>query len=332
MFHWQHLFGIFLFFLGSLGIFFYSYIADFRDSVWDQLQARSGDKGKTVSTFKKPQLFSSQSNRPLLFLESDVLSINHDEKDIFFQLPIGYVFDQQGEKIEYRAALGSFNFSRNILGLKSDVSLNSKASKVSSDQLNYHLDSHYLTGQGRVTGDYIVPSTQDNLVISGDKLESNTLKQTGFFQGNVKGRVTRKRRYEEGVDFASQRLEFNLIVGRTDLMGDVHLIKENMHATARQGQLLLENYNKKLKYFSLLSDVVVKEKVVDARGNVIYRRALAESLEWFVGDHLVVLSENPRVYQDSDTIRGNRIILRENNSVIEVDDANSNFKVKKIGQ
>ncbi len=332
MFHWQHHLGVLLFLASSIGIFVYSYVANFHDSVWDQLQTKSAEKGRTISTFNKAKLFSVDKGRPQLFLESDILSIDHDVKTVFFQLPVGYLFNQQQERIDYRAALGHLNFESNILGLSSDVALLSSSSIISADQMRYQIDDHLLFGNGKVTGDYSVPQTGDRLVISGDQLESDTLKKKGEFLGNVKGRVSRKRRYEEGVDFASDRLNFDILAGKTDLYDNVQLIRRNLNATARQGQLLLENYNKKLKYFSLLSDVVVNETVVDTRGNVIQRRALAESLEWFVGEHLIVLSENPRVFQDSDTIRGNRIILRENNSVIEVDDANSNFKVKKIGQ
>lgn len=332
MFHFRHTLFILLFIATCLGILVYSYTANFRDSIWDQLQDKSSVKSKVISTFTHAKLYSSQAGKPSLFLDSDILSIDHDQDKVFFQLPVGHSFDRQGEKIFYRGALGHLNINTSELGLEEDVQLNSSKSKISSDKLLYNIKTTDLLGTGNVRGDFYVPKTSDHLIISGDRLESITSTQKGRFIGHVKGKVERQRKYEEGVDFSSNSLDFDVLAGRAILLGEVNLIKENLHATARQGELLLENYNKKLKYFSLFSDVLVKEKVVDKNGRVLHRRALSESLEWFVRDGLIVLSENPRVYQETDTIRGNKIILRENNSVIEVDDANSNFKVKKIGQ
>lgn len=332
MFHLRHTLSIIVFVFSCLGILCYSYLANFRDSIWDQLQNTSSKKSEIVSTFTHAKLYSSQENKPALFLDTDILSINHDQNKVFFQLPVGITFGKQGEEIHYRAALGHLDWQKNELGLEEDVLLDSDKSKISSKRLLYNLKSTKLVGTGGVEGNLFVPQTQDHLIISGDRLESSTSTQKGRFIGNVKGRVERLRRYEEGVNFSSQTLDFDVLAGRAWLKGDVNLYKENMHASARQGELWLENYNKKLKYFSLFSDVLVNETVVDKRGKTLQRRALSESLEWFVRDQLIVLSENPRVYQETDTIRGNRIILRENNSVIEVDDANSNFKVKKFGQ
>ncbi|MCK5883362.1 MAG: hypothetical protein KAG61_06720, partial [Bacteriovoracaceae bacterium] len=92
------------------------------------------------------------------------------------------------------------------------------------------------------------------------------------------------------------------------------------------------NYNKKLKYFSLRSDVKVRERVVTTDGKVIIRRAYAEDLEGLMKESMIILTGYPKVYQESDVIRGNKIILHEDNSVIEVDDASSNFRVKSNGK
>lgn len=70
----------------------------------------------------------------------------------------------------------------------------------------------------------------------------------------------------------------------------------------------------------------VVEKVLLGR-DLIERRAFAERLEGFMSENLVVLTGYPKVFQQQDVIKGNRIILRENNEVVEVEDANTNFRI-----
>src|SRR5690606_7602443 len=111
-------------------------------------------------------------------------------------------------------------------------------------------------------------------------------------------------------------------------LGNVELRKQEVTAQSKRGEIFLENYNKKLKYYVLYDDVKVSEKVKvpSPSGPRSYvRRALSEKLEGIVAEDKVILTGYPRVFQEKDVIKGNRIILRENNEVVEVDDANTNF-------
>lgn len=47
-----------------------------------------------------------------------------------------------------------------------------------------------------------------------------------------------------------------------------------------------------------------------------------------MSENKIILTGYPKVYQLKDVIKGNRIILREDNEVVEVDDANTNFILK----
>ena len=63
-------------------------------------------------------------------------------------------------------------------------------------------------------------------------------------------------------------------------------------------------------------------------GKKIIRKAFSEKLEGFPKRSLVILTGYPKVLQGQDAIVGNKIILRWNNEVLEIIDANSNLKLK----
>ena len=103
-----------------------------------------------------------------------------------------------------------------------------------------------------------------------------------------------------------------------------------MRANAIRGEIFLENYNKKLKYYALYDDVKVVEKIPvikkgESRKTFIERRAYAEKLEGFVKEGKIVLTGYPKVLQENDVIKGNVITLLKSNEVIEVDDSSSSF-------
>jgi len=60
----------------------------------------------------------------------------------------------------------------------------------------------------------------------------------------------------------------------------------------------------------------------------VLRKAFGERLEGFTSLDRLVLTGYPKVYQEGDVIKGNKITLRINNEVVEVDDANTRFKLK----
>ena len=59
------------------------------------------------------------------------------------------------------------------------------------------------------------------------------------------------------------------------------------------------------------------------------RRAFSEKLEGLARDNKLILTGYPKVFQLNDIIKGNVITLRGNNEVVEVDDANTHFKIQK---
>ena len=112
------------------------------------------------------------------------------------------------------------------------------------------------------------------------------------------------------------------------MKGNVSIKKENLDGYANRGEVYLENYNKKLKYYALYDDVRLQEKLVN-NGRPLVRKAFAEKLEGLIGEKKIILTGLPKVFQERDVIKGNRIIIRENIETVEVDDANTNLILKK---
>lgn len=328
MFHLRHSISIFAFFAVCTFIMMYSLFADFSDSIWDKLRGVS-EKKKMLSHFKNAQLFAMKRGSPNLFLDAEAITINHDLGEVFFTYPKGNTYTSDREEVFYQAVEGELYKQKEQLILKNNVILKSVNSKINADYATYYMNTGIANSRGNVKSYLYLPKSKDEIYINSDTLESNIPKELGNYKGNVKGRLIRERSYEEGIDFSSNILFFNIPNMKAHLLGDVSLKKERSKAWAREGYLFLENYNKKLKYFSLHSDVKVREKVIGADGKVIIRRAYAEDLEGLMKEQIIVLTGYPKVYQGGDVVRGNKIILREDNSVIEVDDASSNFRVRK---
>ena len=75
-------------------------------------------------------------------------------------------------------------------------------------------------------------------------------------------------------------------------------------------------------------DVLVKESFQLPDGTTIDRKAVSEQLEGIVSEDKYILTGYPKVFQDKDILKGNKIVLRENNEIIEVDNANTSFILK----
>jgi lipopolysaccharide export system protein LptA len=59
------------------------------------------------------------------------------------------------------------------------------------------------------------------------------------------------------------------------------------------------------------------------------RKAFAEKLEGLISEKKIILTGLPKVFQQKDVIKGNRITIRENIETVEVDDANTNITLER---
>ncbi|MCK5884426.1 MAG: LPS export ABC transporter periplasmic protein LptC, partial [Bacteriovoracaceae bacterium] len=230
--------GIYLFFAGCTFLVLYSLFADFSESIWDKLKGIS-EKKKVMSHFQSATVYYVKGGRPYLFLNSKGLSIDHDEGVVFFTSPTGNTFTSDGEEVFYQSKMGNFSQKAGTLKLVDEVILETENSKITSDSLNYTINEGMAISSGNVKSYLYVPKSKDKIYINSDKLESNIPKELADYRGNVKGRLVRTRSYEEGVQFKTDHLFFNLPQMEARLHGDVSLKKQRLTATSREGQLFL---------------------------------------------------------------------------------------------
>lgn len=292
----------------------------------DQALSELPDGGFT-SFFQKALYFKLVNNAPVVHMEASQLSLNSRSKWIYFLDPKGRAFSSNGSPVDYSALKGSLDQSGGRLALEEEVEVKTDSSVIQSQRMSYVAAQDLLTSTGNVKVQSKNHLNGDTLWINSDQLVSNPRKREAVYSGGVEGRIQRSRAYEEGISFSSNRLAVDLNQQHVALDGQVTMKKQQLTASARRGEIFLENYNKKLKYFALYDDVKLREKV-SAKGERLERKAFAEKLEGVMSEDRIVLTGFPKVLQRGDIIKGNRITLRENNEVVEVEDANTNFKLR----
>lgn len=310
----------------ALGAFSWTSNWDSDEFSPDAVSAELPDSGFT-SFFKKALYFKQDDGRPMVHMQASQLSLNSRSKWIYFLDPNGRAFSNDGAPVDYTALKGSLDQDGGRLALEDNVVVNTDNSKISCQRMSYVTAQDLLTCTESVVAESRSVENGDTVIISSDQLTSYPRKQEAVYSGHVSGRIKRARAYEEGISFSSERLSLNLIEQHVELEGTVEMKKQQLTASSRRGEIFLENYNKKLKYFALYDDVKLREKVI-AKGERLERKAFAEKLEGVMSEDRIILTGFPKVLQRGDIIKGNRITLRENNEVVEVEDANTNFKLR----
>lgn len=279
------------------------------------------------SYFKEVDYFVLDKLKPLFMLNATELTLNNTVGKTFFFKPKGHAFTDKGQKIDYQGEKGIFNQKEEILLLERDTILETPETQATSDKLTYEVHKDRVHLEGNVKTKTYYAQEGDWIYLDAEEAYFWTEARRSRYLGNVSGQIKRKRVYEDSLSFKSNELYLNMQELKADLNYDVWMKKQNLTATSRRGEIYLENYNKKLKYFVLYDDVKVVEKVM-LDGKFINRKAFSEKLEGLPSESKIVLTGYPKVYQVNDVIKGNRIVLRENTEVVEVDDANTKFKVE----
>ena len=288
------------------------------------------------SFFKGVNYYSVKDVLPFLDIESSELSISSNNKVIIGFNPNGvlYRYDQK------QLALDSIKFkSKNYRALlaEKDIFLDNEV-EIKMADTNLLADKVSILSNGEVlyainnvktlTTDVI---TNDQILVNSNNTIYRPKEQFFEYRGNVNGVIKRKRVYEESVNFKTDLLTLNAPLHLVTMKGNVYLKKENVDAYANRGEIFLENYNKKLKYYVLYDDVRLKEVLADLKNikKPHIRKAFSEKLEGLVSENKIILTGFPKVFQEEDIIKGNRIIIRENIETVEVDDANTNITLDK---
>ena len=290
---------------------------------------KSVSSGESVekSFFRNSTYYQYQGQNPFL-LEADFIELDNG-LFIKFLKPKGKIFQRKGSKVLYKAQSGHLDEKKKILYLENSVFVKSKNTRLDSEKLKYLFDSMRLEATTEVKTRTYARKTGDRVFINANKFVSYFKNKANIhlYRGNVTGKVKRKRVYEDSLSFRSNRLTFFSKKNLAKLDGQVSLKYRSFEGRAQRGDIFLENYNKDLNYFVLHDDVKVRE-VLRMKGKKIIRKAFSEKLEGYPKRSLIILTGYPKVLQGQDAIIGNKIILRWNNEVLEIIDANSNLKLK----
>jgi LPS export ABC transporter protein LptC len=246
-----------------------------------------------------------------------------------FSLPRGiYNYQQRNETLRYEALDAQYKKAKDLLTLNGDVKVTSSEAVYKAKKVRYYLKKDLIIGTGGVDFQGEDLKSRDHLSITSDTMRANPQSQYSRFQGNVKGSMQRKKKYEGKTTFTTTELTVEGDKSLAHLEGDVVMKRENYVITSGKADMFLENYNKTLKYFVLNDDVKLTETLNTPQG-VTQRKAFAERLEGFGREEKMVLSGAPRVEMGADVIKGYKITIRENVDLIEVDDSMSDVQMKR---
>lgn len=271
--------------------------------------------------------FHLKENTPQMSLSANSMRSQGQELAEFDSPKGVYNYKEKNQTIKYSAEEGIYLKANEALTLTGDVSISTDEANYQADKVQYHFKKDLILGSGNVRFEGEDLKSKDHVTVTSEKMRANPEAQITKFQGNVKGSMARKKKYEGKLTFASRELELDGNKSLAHLEGNVRMQRDSYDITAGKADMYLENFNKSLKYFVLNDDVKVTEKLQTNEG-IQERRAFAERLEGFGREQKMVLSGAPRVEMGKDVIKGYRITIRENVDLIEVDDAMSDVQVK----
>jgi lipopolysaccharide export system protein LptA len=324
---------IIFFIIITLGLSIYSYIGNF-DSLTET--SRTGvvsNDGMDESYFKIIDYYLINKSKPFLQLESTHLTLSNQNTFVLALNPNGVIYrrdekDVEEEPVYFNSKSSQIYTNTKELFLKDNVQVKVGNADLKAVKVSIFNGGKHLEADGNVKTHNVDLKTNDQILINSDFAIYRPKEQFFEYQRNVKGSVQRVRQYEESVSFTTDLLTLSALQSKVDMKGNVTFKKGNLEAASNLGSVYLENYNKKLKYYSLSDDVRLQE-TLSINGKPMVRKAFSEKLEGLISERKVVLTGLPKVFQQKDVIKGNRITIRENIETVEVDDANTNITLER---
>jgi lipopolysaccharide export system protein LptA len=285
------------------------------------------DKVAEKAFFKEVHYFKIENLAQRVELRSKQLDITNN---IFFKflVPRGYL-NSENENYAYSAERGHMNQQTKVMKLFGDVRLSGKSSDFAAGEFVYNGRSKMMFGKGNVAAQMIDSKTLDIIKVKSSEFSSNIRTQILEMSGNVKGELIRQRAYEDGLKFESEEFVLNSLESHLKMFKSVKIYRNNYYLQSQNAEIFLENFNKKLMYYELYDDVKLEEQLTGGLSGKQLRRAYAEKLEGHQRTGKIILTGAPRVEQGDDIIKGYQITLRENVELVEVDDSQSNFSLKR---
>lgn len=323
---------IFLFFAACVGLSLLSHMGQFDEFGSEHNIPQKGPTHDQVdeSFFKDVTYYSVENSKPYLQLDSSELSISSIDGIVIGFNPNGIVYRYEKddnrplEPIYFQSKNSRALLKRKEIFLENDVEIKMNNTNLNSDKVSILSNGDILYAYGNVKTLSTVEKTNDQIMVNSKGAVYRPKEQLFEYKDNVSGEIKRKRQYEESISFKTDLLTVNGPQLLAEMKGNVFFKKENLEASAQRGEVFLENYNKRLKYYALYDDVRLQESLMQD-GRPLTRKAFSEKLEGIISDKKIILTGLPKVFQGKDVIKGNRITIRENVETVEVDDANTSI-------
>lgn len=323
------------FFFACAGLSVLSYLGHLDDFGKEESAPAGGPKSAQVeeSFFKNVTYFSVDNNLPFLELNASELTLSSTDGTVISFNPVGTVYRYEKDNTPLEPIHFSSQKSRALLKKKEvflDINVEVKTGNTVLNAQNISIlnKGEILYAYNDVKTLSNVEKTSDQILITSNTAVYRPKAQIYEYRDNINGKISRKRKYEESVEFKTDLLTVNVPESHVEMRGNVYFKKENLDAQASRGEVFLENYNKRLKYYALYDDVRLQERLGNS-GKPLTRKAFSEKLEGLISDKKIILTGLPKVFQEKDVIKGNRIIIRENVETVEVDDANTNITLER---
>ncbi len=325
---WRALVIVFSFCLICLGVAFEAYFLRLDQTSGEIYQQTRDLRKLRMSELEGVDYYVVSPGSSSVYLNAQRILNDSVVKRISFFDPKGEVVGKDSKKTYYSGKQGQFFQSENRIEIVGEAHVRQDSSELTADKIKYVMTDMRADAEGAVLLKTINKKNRDKMQIRSLKATAFFKDELYIFDDNVEGHLTRHNVYEGQVNFSGRRLRADLKKSWCHLSGDVEVNKNKLKANARHGEIFLENFNKKLKYYTLYDDVRLEEVYQTAKG-LKKRLAYGERLDVFQGERRIVLSGAPRVFQDDDVIKGNKVTMWESKELIEVDDSKSSFHLKK---
>jgi len=285
-------------------------------------------KVEKIDRFTRVSLFFTKELKPYINFNADAMEVFNQERGILENTKATVHYNDTDFHISSRK--GSFELgSVKNLELEEDVKIFSINYELTCDKGQYDIQEKKFLGSGNVQTVGVNAVTGDKITVQGDSIIAYPLKKKSVIKNVTSGVIQRKRVYEGKVVFSAKKLDLDFNNSRVDLEDEVKFKRNNISSHARKASIFLENFNKKLNYYEMNGDVVINQRVKNNKtGGFINRKAYAENLRGSVREKKIVLTGSPRVKSENDLIRGSKITLRENASIIEVQNSTAQIDLK----
>lgn len=254
--------------------------------------------------------------------------LNWGEKGMDTKSPSGRIFLRNSDPIDYEGENGFFENSQQKVTLSGKVTMKRRGAFIKASKCDFYTEQRKTDCEGRVFSDLSGLKNGDNLKIRSQSIAMDWEREEVLYQGGVRGRLRRRYPFEQGIQFQSDEVKIFKKDLKADFKGSVRFNYGDIKSRSQRGELFLDNYNKKLKYYVLYDDIEVVQNVELSDGSFFMRKAYAEKLEAFNKEKKIVLKGAPTVSQGKDTMRGYRITLFADKEIMEVENSSSVIKLK----